>query len=306
MENLTQNNYDIRDVFDLFELVSFQKEKFFEKHGALISLSEDFINYFIDNFEDVFEIMHPQDIEQENKEEEDWECVETGPLETHNTLTTIEQKEEDWECVETVPLETHNTLTITEPKEEEYEGQYEWERVLEEIKVQCRIHKENYIIGLWKQSESDLKAADILQKNDCCTQAIFCYQQASEKALKALLLKSEVSGMGVYSDYYKSHYLDMLAERALTIQDKYDGNFELLKNARLFEAVGPDERRKRSLCVRARYAVTSISQENTQPWFVFHRKDVLNASKYTSYILNYCNQELGFEKLTCLSNCIIQ
>ena len=167
------------------------------------------------------------------------------------------------------------------------------------------LDKENYIIGLWSQSESDLKAAYILQKNDCCSQAIFCYQQASEKALKALLLKSEI-GLGVHSDYFKSHYLDMLAERALTIQDKYDGNFELIKNARLFEAVGPDERRKRSLCVIARYAITSISQENTQPWFVFHRKDVLNASKYTSYILNYCNQELGFEKLTSPSDCIIQ
>jgi hypothetical protein len=96
----------------------------------------------------------------------------------------------------------------------------------------------------------------------------------------------------------------MLAERALTIQDKYYGNFELLKNARLFEAVGPDERKKRSLCVRARYAVTSISQENTQPWFVFHTKDVLNASKYTLFIFNYCDEELAIGKLTSPSDCI--
>jgi HEPN domain-containing protein len=298
MENLTKNNCDIRDVFELFELVCFQKEKFFEKHGALISLSEDFINYYIDNFEDVFEIMHPLDIVQENKQEEDWDCVETGPLETHNSPTTTEQKEEEyeWECV---------GKDSDDGFQEDLSDDYTlW---LEVAKQECRVQKENYIIGLWRQSESDLKAAEILQKNDCCSQAIFCYQQASEKALKALLLKSDI-GLGVHSDYFKSHYLDMLAERALTIQDKYDGNFELVKNARLFEAVGPIEKRKRSLCVRARYAVTSIGQEaqNTQPWFVFHSKDVLNASIYTLYILNYCDQKLGLKKFTSPSDCLIQ
>ncbi len=299
MENLTENDFDIRDVLDLLQLVCFEKEKFLEKHAALISLSEDFINYYIDNANDVFEIMHPLDIVKENKQEEDWDCVETGPLETHNSLTTTDQKEEaeeeyEWECVD---------KDSDDGFQEDLSDDYTlW---LEVAKQECRLQKENYIIGLWRQSESDLKAADILQKNDCCSQAIFCYQQASEKALKALLLKREI-GHGVHSDYFKSHYLDMLAERALTIQDKYDGNFELLKNARLFEAVGPIEERKRSLCVRARYAVTRICKENTQPWFVFHRKDVLNASIYTLFIFNYCDEELGFEKLTSPSDCIIQ
>ncbi len=303
MENLTQNNYDIRDVFDLFELVSFQKEKFFEKHGALISLSEDFINYYIDNANDVFEIMHPLDIVQENEQEEDWDCVETGPLETHNSLTTTDQKEEaeeyEWECVE----KDSDDGFQEDPSDEVYTF---W---LEVAKKKSMLDKENYIIGLWSQSELDLKAAYILQKNDCCSQAIFYFQQASEKALKALLLKIEIGGMGVNSEYFKSHWLDMLAERVITIRDKYDGNCELVTNARLLEAVGPIEKRKRSLCVRARYAVTRIGQEaqtSTQPWFVFNSKDVLNASIYTLFIINYCDQELGLEKLTSPFDCVIQ
>jgi hypothetical protein len=39
MENLTKNNFDIRDVFYLLELVSFNKEKFVEKHAALVIIS---------------------------------------------------------------------------------------------------------------------------------------------------------------------------------------------------------------------------------------------------------------------------
>ena len=302
MDNLTENDFDIRDVLDLLKLVYLKKEKFVENHPALISISEDFINYYIDNANDVFEIMHPLDIVTENKQEEVWDCVETGPMETHNSLTTTDQKEEaeeeyEWEC-----LDKDSDDGFQEDISDD-----DYTLWLEVAKEECRVQKEEYIIGLWRQSESDLKAADLLQKNDCCSQAIFCYQQASEKALKALLLKREI-GLGVHSDYFKSHYLDMLAERALTIQDKYDGNFELVKNARLFEAVGPIEKRKRSLCVRARYAVTSIGQEaqHTQPWFVFDSKDVLNASIYTLFIFNYCDQELGFENLTSPSDSISQ
>jgi HEPN domain-containing protein len=303
MENLIKNDCDIRDVLDLFYLVSFEKEKFLEKHAALISLSEDFINYYIDNAKDVFEIMHPLDIVQENEQEEDWDCVETGPLETHNSLTTTDQKEEaeeyEWECVE----KDSDDGFQEDPSDEVYTF---W---LEVAKKKSMLDKENYIIGLWSQSELDLKAAYILQKNDCCSQAIFCFQQASEKALKALLLKIEIGGMGVNSEYFKSHWLDMLAERVINIRDKYDGNCELVTNARLLEAVGPIEKRKRSLCVRARYAVTSIGQEaqtSTQPWFVFNSTDVLNASIYTLFIINYCDQELGLEKLTSPFDCVIQ
>ena len=157
MDNLTENDFDIRDVLDLLKLVYFKKEKFLENHPALISISEDFINYYIDNANDVFEIMHPLDIVTENKQEEVWDCVETGPLETHNSLTTTDQKEEaeeyEWECVE---------KDSDDGFQEDLSDDYTL--VLEEIKEECRLQKENYIIGLWRQSESDLKAADILQK----------------------------------------------------------------------------------------------------------------------------------------------
>jgi hypothetical protein len=92
-------------------------------------------------------------------------------------------------------VETQNSLN--KPPQEEKEKEYEWEfvetefeggpledgfqkdlssdytMVLEKIKEECRLEKENYINGFWRQSEDDLYAAEVLQSNNCCAQAIF-------------------------------------------------------------------------------------------------------------------------------------
>jgi HEPN domain-containing protein len=167
-----------------------------------------------------------------------------------------------------------------------------YNEAVEKAKKELALQQENYINGLWRQSEEDLYAAEVLQHYNCYAQAIFWYQQASDKALKALLLKRGLD-LGV-----KSHDLVLLAETALTKQEQTADNLEGVKNTRLIEAIGPKEQRKRSLFVRARYAAANMSTDNnTQPWFVFHSKDVLNASEYTTKILIYCTQELGFEKI---------
>lgn len=281
---------EYHQILDLFQFVknNVSNTKLVENHPELISLCEQFGDYCIKNYKEVMQIMNTPD------EEEDWDSVDTSN--THEAETDWEcleeedEAEREWECLET------NSIEEDEQRLEKNEKE----------KRERRLQKEKYVNGLWRQSQEDQDAAEFLKENNFYAQSIFWYQQANEKGLKALLLQNDIE-YGTLSYYFKSHDIVFLAETLV----KYTGmeifNSELLSHARLMEAIGQKEQKKRTLCVRARYATTNMSMENTQPWFVFQRGDAHMAAETTKQILNYCFQELGCKDFrNSPSECIIQ
>ena len=97
MDILDRKNYALRDVTDLFEMVSINKELFENKHEALIEIAEKFINYYIENTMDLYKIMHPSVTYTSTEEEElwvtddEWEGEDSTPV-PQEALNSIENE----------------------------------------------------------------------------------------------------------------------------------------------------------------------------------------------------------------------
>ncbi len=99
-------------------------------------------------------------------QEEDWENSLDQP-----SFEGKEQEEEDCE----------EGREVEDGCEEDLHGDY--------CLTPGQIKTNQYVADLWRQSESDLESAEVLQSNHQYAQAIFCYQKASEKGSKAVLLQ---------------------------------------------------------------------------------------------------------------------
>ena len=52
-------NYDLRDIRDLFEFISEIEENFQDNHKTIIEISKRFIEYYVENAEKLLQIMRP-------------------------------------------------------------------------------------------------------------------------------------------------------------------------------------------------------------------------------------------------------
>ena len=69
-------DYDLRDIVDLFDVVNRNEEAFQNKHNTFIDISQKFIKYYLENANELHLMMHPS--ASHTFMEEDWACVETG------------------------------------------------------------------------------------------------------------------------------------------------------------------------------------------------------------------------------------
>ena len=273
-------DYDIRDILNVSENVYLHKEKFLPKHAALVRLNEQIIEYYINNAEELFNILHPSTIQKIEEEEEDWDCVEKCSEPMHKpTNQMVDQEEED---------------NIEPTEEEEYLNSPEFFENVRKENAENALNLKIQVANLMHQSESDQLAAKVLKHHGCLAQSIFYFQQSSEKGLKALWLQQGDPDWKVKSDAFKSHDLVALAQIVQRHSEMHAGNFELVSHARSMEAIAQNSSDcRRSLCLRARYAKASRDILNTQPWFVFNTNHVNSAYEHSNEILKYCVKTIG-------------
>jgi HEPN domain-containing protein len=254
--------------------VSEERERFTDQHATLVSLMDQFSEYLASNKEVLYkDFLLPDYLrfhvgnQEEEEEEEDWDLLAS--------VEGREEKKKD-DCEVRKEVEEDRPITPTE----------------------VHTKKNQYIDHLWIQSESDLGAAEWLQSsNRHHAQAVFYYQQASEKALKAVLL-SMGYGFGVNSSLFKSHDLYSLVDAVVHKQEYSKSKMQVLRSASLLEAVASKEKRKRFVCLRARYAVANVNLEiNTFPWFVFQSEHAVQAAEHAWNIVQFCeDQFFGLEE----------
>ncbi len=264
---------DLGKVQDLFRIVSEERERFTDQHATLVSLMDQFCQYFAANKEVLYQdFLLP-----------DYLGVHVG-----NQEEEVEEEDWDQEIQESASVEGKGEKKKDVRKEEEED------RPVTPIDIKTK----QYIDNLWIQSEDDLGAAEWLQSsNRFHAQAVLCYQQGVEKALKAVLLSM---GYALHSQNYlfKSHDLCFLLKEAVRFVEYSESKMQVLTSASLLEAVASQEPTKRFVCLRARYARANINLEiNTFPWFVFQSEHVVQAAEHAWNIVKFCEQEFfGLEE----------
>ena len=284
--------HDIRDISDLFEYIFSNKDQFLPKHALLVSFNEQFIDYYVKNGEELYNIVHPPTSNQvEEDVEEDWDFVHPP---THQEMEQFQEEEEEEEENSEAQPNEETFINLSPPE------------FIENVMRLETISLKEQVSDIMHQSQSDQYASKVLKEHGCLAQSIFFSQQSSEKAFKALWLQQGNACYKINSQSFKSHDLVALAQNVVSIDERNAGTCELVSHARLMEAIGDNEYPHRSLCVRARYASTSMYSTNTQPWFVFNTRDVNIAYQHSEEIYKYCVKKIGFKNLSSYNSCIIQ
>ena len=240
MNALIREDYSLRDVTDLFEMITKKKELFLNKHDKLFDLAEEFVLYYVENATELYETMHPSVAYTNTEEEElwltddEWQEKQSKPPisseQQNSTKEDIDDDEPEW-----IDIEWNNHTEIEQKQRE----------------ILRQLEDQRYIKDLFIQANEDLEAAEILLQQQCNAQAILLFQQANEKGLKALWLKRGPIRYNIHNEYFMTHKLEFLTRMVLTAEErKMEEDNEIVNQARLMEELGRSKGDYRPLCIR--------------------------------------------------------